>query len=409
MLPSPTPPPQPPFPHLRELTFAPCLKSNPERRSSPPHPAAALATPTTVSQSPASSGAGVWGTPSGATVARSPRRGGGSSGTWRESARPLPGSGVCARKGAAAVPGRPSPAPGSPPARRPGLAARQAQRGGARGEGERRPGLPGSPAGGSQGDRGGGGQGACALQGRQIWREGECPKLFVWWHLCLQSLHFNINLFPPPPSPPPPRPPPPPPPLSPEKLRPGGAERRCAAGEGRRQAAGSGRRQPRAVPAAPSWAPRPPRHGPETPTQVTGSPDGRPRAGARGAPGAWRAGGNAFPDLLRGCQILRGPRASASAAGAASKTNEWKSLCGKYIRTSGSVPWGSFCKLHGDTFLLGGKKQHLPAGGREVPTSPGETTRSLAWCSGRRRGSRSVIGGCTAICLDLEVESIWQI
>lgn len=79
----------------------------------------------------------------------------------------------------AAAPARPSLAPGSPPARRPGLAARQEPRRGARAGGEPRPRGPGSREGGSQGDRGGGRQGACALQGRQIWREGECPKLFV--------------------------------------------------------------------------------------------------------------------------------------------------------------------------------------------------------------------------------------
>jgi hypothetical protein len=73
----------------------------------------------------------------------------------------------------------PRPGPGSSPARHRGLTARQAQRSGASGEGEQRPRRPGGPAGCSQGDRGGGGQGACALQGRQIWREGECPKLFV--------------------------------------------------------------------------------------------------------------------------------------------------------------------------------------------------------------------------------------
>lgn len=43
------------------------------------------------------------------------------------------------------------------------------------------------------------------------------------------------------------------------------------------------------------------------------------------------------------------------------------------------MPWGSFCKLHGETFLPRGlKKQHLPAGGWEVTTSPEEPTRSPA-------------------------------
>ena len=67
------------------------------------------------------------------------RRGGGISGTWRGPARPLPRSGVCSAKGAAAAPGRPSLAPGYPPARRLGLAARQEQRGGARAEGSSGP------------------------------------------------------------------------------------------------------------------------------------------------------------------------------------------------------------------------------------------------------------------------------
>lgn len=138
---------------------------------------------------------------------------------------------------------------------------------------------------------------------------------------------------------------------------------------GRRRAAG--RRQPGAVPAAPGGAPRPPRHGPETPAQVTGIPGGRPRAGARWGPGAGRAGGKAFPGLLRGCQILRGPRAPASAAEAAQGTDEWKSLCGKYIRASGSTPCGSFCKLHGDIFPSRGKKQHVPAGAECCPPVSG--------------------------------------
>lgn len=52
---------------------------------------------------------------------------GGIRGTWRGLQRLGPGSGVCAGKGAASLSGRPSLAPGSPPANRPGLAARLAQ------------------------------------------------------------------------------------------------------------------------------------------------------------------------------------------------------------------------------------------------------------------------------------------
>ncbi|KAJ8797356.1 hypothetical protein J1605_017584 [Eschrichtius robustus] len=102
-------------------------------------PPAPLAAPATVRQSPASSVRVPRSKPSGATAVRPPkRRGGGISGTWRGPARPMPRSGVCSAKGAAAAPGRPSLAPGYPPARRLGLAARQEQRGGRAGRAARR-------------------------------------------------------------------------------------------------------------------------------------------------------------------------------------------------------------------------------------------------------------------------------
>lgn len=172
-------PPNATLPHLQGAEFYTLSKSNLESGSFPPPKPQFLAAPATMRQSLKSSVLGPWGKQSGATIVRPPRRGGGISGTRREPAQPVPGSGVCSGKGAAAAPGRPSLASGSPPARRPGLAARQEPHRGARVGGEPRPRGPGSPEGGSQGDRGGGGQGACALQGRQIWREGECPKLFV--------------------------------------------------------------------------------------------------------------------------------------------------------------------------------------------------------------------------------------
>lgn len=70
------------------------------------------------------------------------QEGGGINRTRRGPKWPGPGSGVCAGKRAATAPGHPSLAPGSPPANRPGFAARQELRGGARAEGERRPGRP---------------------------------------------------------------------------------------------------------------------------------------------------------------------------------------------------------------------------------------------------------------------------
>lgn len=97
--------------------------------------------------------------------------------TGRGSAPPGPTSGVCTGKGAAVGPGHPSPARAlCPPARSPAVpASLRARSSTAAREATR----SGDQAGCSSGDRGGGGQGACALQGRQIWREGECPKLFV--------------------------------------------------------------------------------------------------------------------------------------------------------------------------------------------------------------------------------------
>lgn len=140
MVPSPTDLPPPNSHFSRELSFKICLKSNLEFGSTPQPPP--LAAPSMVSQSPASSGSGAqehaeWGD----CGVAAEQEGGGISGTRRGPQRLRPGSGVCAEKGAAAVSGLPSLAPGSQPMSRPGLAARQALLGGAGAEGERRPGL----------------------------------------------------------------------------------------------------------------------------------------------------------------------------------------------------------------------------------------------------------------------------
>lgn len=100
---------------------------------------------------------------------------------------------------------------------------------------------------------------------------------------------------------------------------------RSATAQPGRDAGGQREAQPRAVPAAPSGARRPPRHGPKTPAQVMGIPGGRPWAGARWAPGAWEQVG-IRSRIFCGAVILRGPGAPASAAEATRGTENEESV-----------------------------------------------------------------------------------
>lgn len=151
----------------RELNLTPCLKSNPQCSTSP-RPSGPCR-PQDSESEPGELGALV---PGARRAGRRPhgRRGGDAAAAGRGARF----AGFAQEK---------APRGPRPPLPRPGLPARalfgaHGAPGAARRR-ERRRGAAAGPAGGSLGDRGGGGQGACALQGRQIWREGECPKLFV--------------------------------------------------------------------------------------------------------------------------------------------------------------------------------------------------------------------------------------